>query len=454
MTKRYYTIRFEHTDGLNHAGKMLQNANNLLRIGQTESCDVRLENNSQYEDAVIAVIEKRPNDKGWKLIRTSPFREHEVRVNGTPINYVHFLNDGDRIAFEGQRQELVFNIHEDELYTSSGIVPIVKKSNRLMIAWVVLISTLVLCIGLQELYTRPMTDDMIESAKQSVYQIKVDSVQLIVTRGDSIVLLRSTPIESEVGTAFLTTDGQLVTARHCIEPWLDFPKGTSKYKIDANTPQYVMMALEAVTNNILYGDSVRWKMVSHCSLRKPENNDSICFHVTSEDFIFDDSRDHIVECGDYNHQYFWRSIKARPHRTDMMLGDIAFIPDTSSKLHHQKGNIRLATKEEVRNLCRKANRPLVIMGRMGNKAEDKQIQSPKASLKLQLADVHCTDGYPNTMIAHDGNIGHGFSGGPVLTQTGFSGWCAIATVSVIDNENDNWYYSVPVSEIERMKNKN
>ena len=453
MSKKYYTLRFERNDAFHRAGEQVMNDANSLRIGQTETCDIRLANDSQYEDAFIAVIEKRPNDKGWKLIRTSPYKEHEVRVNGTPINHLHFLSDGDHIAFEGQRQELVFNIREDELYTSSGIVTMGKKSNRLMTAWIVIISILVLCIGLQELYTRPMTDDMIESAKQSVYQIKVDSVQLTITRGDSVVLLRSTPIESEVGTAFLTTDGQLVTARHCIEPWLDFPKGTSKYIIDANTPQYVMMALEAVTNNILYSDSARWKMVSHCSLRKPEKNDSVLITVTSEQFIYNDSRDHIVECGDYEHQYFWRSIKVRPHRTDMMLGDIAFLPDAASLLS-QKGTIPLASKEEICELCSKANRSLVIMGRLKNNKGDEQVQSPKANLKLQLTAAQRKDGYPNSVIAHDGQIGHGFSGGPVMTRKGFNGWRVIGVVSVIDNENDNWYYSVPVSEIERMKNKN
>ena len=142
-------------------------------------------------------------------------------------------------------------------------------------------------------------------------------------------MLDKASIDNEFGTAFLTTDGQLVTARHCIEPWLDFPKGTTKYIINDNTPKPVMMALEAVTNNILHGDSAQWRMVSYCSLRKPEINDSVLLNVSSEDFIFDNSRDHIVECGDYEHQYFWRSIKVRPHHTDMMLGDIAYLPNAT-----------------------------------------------------------------------------------------------------------------------------
>ena len=453
MIKKYYTLRFERDDAYHNPGDVYKEQN-TIRIGQTESCDIRLANDSQYEDAFIAVIEKRPDDKGWKLIRTSPYKEHEVCVNGTPISYVHFLSDGDHISFEGQRQELVFNIREDEQYTSPGIVVVEKRSNRSLIVWMVLVSMVLIGFLLQELFTRPMSDNMIESAKRSVFQIQVDSVKLMVCRGDSTVVLEKATISDEFGTAFLTTDGQLVTARHCIEPWLDFPTGTTKYVINANTPKHVMMALEAVTNNITHTDSARWKMVSCCSLRKPEVNDSVWFNVTSEDFVLDDSRDHIVECGDYNHQYFWRSIKVRPHRTDMMLGDIAFIPNTSSRLHHLKGNIRLANKEEVRSLCHKPNRSLIIMGRSDNATKDEQIQSPLARLLLQLTNAHCKDGYPNTVIAHDGEIDHGFSGGPVLTRKGLSGWCAIGVVSVTDKNKDKWYYSVPVSEIERIKNEN
>ena len=80
--KTYYTIRFERNDDQHQAGEQLYNADNALYIGQTAPCEVKLPNPSQFEDAVFAVIEKRLDGEGWKLIRLSPFREHEVRVNG------------------------------------------------------------------------------------------------------------------------------------------------------------------------------------------------------------------------------------------------------------------------------------------------------------------------------------------------------------------------------------
>ena len=456
MSKKYYSIRFERDDALHKAGDQIANADNTIHIGQTESCDIRLVNESQYEDAVIAVIAKRDDDKGWKLISVSPFKEHEVRINGTPINHVHFLSDGDRIAFGGQKQELTFSIREDGMYTSGNIVAIGKRNNRSVIAWLALISLALVGFTLLQLHSRPMSERMIDSAKQSVFQIKVDSVQLLANYGDSTVVCRTAYLKDEYGTAFLTTDGSLVTARHCIEPWLDLPEGTRLDTSCGATQPDIRMALEAVTRNVIAeseDDNTRWQMVSFCSLRKPEVSDSVLLRVSSTEFVMDNHRDHIMEFGDFEHQYFWRSIAVRPHRTDMMLGDIAFLPKASESLH-QTGTIKMASKEEVTELCHKVNRDLIIVGRMSNNTESQQLQSPSAHLLLQITGANCRDGYPDIVIAHDGNISHGFSGGPVMTRQGLFGWCVIGVVSVTDQNNDNWYYSVPISEIERMNNSN
>ena len=135
----------------------------------------------------------------------------------------------------------------------------------------------------------------------------------------------------------------------------------------------------------------------------------------------------------------------------MMLGDIAYLPNASDSLHGLKGGIRMATKEEMHKLCRKTNRPLIVMGRKSIETEDKQVQSPEAHLKLKLKEANFKDGFPNSVITHDGGIDHGFSGGPVLTRIGLNSWCVIGVVSVTDKNTNNWYYSVPITEIERMK---
>ena len=413
MIKKYYTLRFERNDAFNKSSIKIQNANNLLRIGQTESCDVRLENNSQYEDAVFAVIEKRTDDNGWKLIRISPYKEYEVRVNGTPINYVHFLSDGDRIAFEGQRQELVFNIREDERYNSSNIETIGKK--RLKIVWAVIITILVMFIGLQQLNTPSMTDDMIENAKQSVFQIQVDTMKLMEYRGNDTIMLcyycpKDKEKESEFGQAFLTTDGMLVTARHCIEPWLNIEKDLVLDTLSSGIPTSVKLALKAVTQNIVaeaQGDSTRWQLVSCCSLRKTDEADTVILNVKSSAFIIDNSRDNIMELGDYSHQYFWRSISVRPRRIDMMLGDLAYIPKIDIPNH--KGTIRLASKEDLRRICQKSKRSINILGRTGNDLGKKKTESQEVQLYGMLDDGDFTaDGYPNIVFSiHSTRRRHG-----------------------------------------------
>ena len=109
--KNYYTLRYEHADALHRAGDRLYNAADVLHIGQTDYCEARLVNESPFEDAVLAVVRPQDDGGGWVLVPVSPYKEHEVRVGGAPVDCLHLLRDGDRISFAGSRQELLFNIH-------------------------------------------------------------------------------------------------------------------------------------------------------------------------------------------------------------------------------------------------------------------------------------------------------------------------------------------------------
>lgn len=459
MIKKYYSLRFEHDDAHNRKGVKKINADNPLSIGQTESCDIRIDNPCQYEDTVLAVIEKRPDGKGWKIIRISPFREHEVRVNGTPVNYVHFLSNGDRIAFEGQRQELVFNVREDDQYASNDIVTIPQKRGyRLFLLLKAILTILLSFIVLQYLYNKLWIDNMIERAKQSVFQIIVDSVQLTVTRNDTTwVLCTDTHIEDNVGTAFLSSEGDLITARHCIEPWLSFSEGKLNDISTGDVKNYVKMALEAVTCNIVaesQDDDTRWNTVSYCSIKKPDG-DTVLLSISSNKFIMDKSRDNVVQYGNFTQQYFWRSISVRPRRIDMMLGDIAYLPNANDSLHCNKNLFHIATKEEMRSICQKSNRNIIVLGYGAQyDVKSKDVDVEQSRLKGSLNDSDFSEeGFPNIVISLDGTIVHGYSGGPVVTRTGFFEFRVIGIVSVEDNHNNGRFYSVPVTEIERMKSK-
>lgn len=442
--KNYYAIRFEHDDALNKAGQQLFNADNPLRIGQLASCEVRLPNLSQYEDAVFAIIERRRDGQGWKLVRTSPFREHEVRVNGTPVEVLHLLHDGDRITFEGQRQELLFNIRDDGMYTSQGIVSVPKSNaSRTMFIWVSFLTLLLGAFGVYRLYDRPMTASMIEKAKKSVFQISVDSIKLLsICNGDTVTLCETHTDLPGPGTAFLTTDSLLVTARHCIEPWLNVNDTIRMDTLSPTIPPYIKMALKAVTHEALEEDTT-WEMVSYCSVSRLSSGNALLFSVRSIDFTMSKDKDLIVEYGDFSHLYFWRSISARPRRIDMMMGDIAFLPVPA------KGTIQLASGKEMREICSQPDHPIVIMGRPSTTVNNQKAISTDAQIKQALSFNE--DGYPDTVIFHNGDVIPGFSGGPVLAKQGFH-WRAVGVVSVTDKHGGKHHYSVPVTEIYRNKN--
>jgi hypothetical protein len=442
--KRYYVISFESNDALHKSGEQLCNADNPLHIGQTASCEVRLPNLSQYEDAVYAVIEKRQDNDGWKLIRTSPFAEHEVRVNGTPITYVHFLNDGDHITFEGQRQELLFTIREDENYNASGVVAIPNNSvSRPLFVWISFL-TLAFCIyGFYRLYDRPMTPKMIEEAKQSVFQISVDSIKLLAIRDhDTLIVSECRVGLPGPGTAFLTTDSLLVTARHCIEPWLNVNDTVRMDTLSPTIPTYIKMALQAVTHEMVGDEDLILEMVSYCSISKMSAGNAVLFSVKSTDFTMNKEHDLMVEYGDFSHQYFWRSISARPRRIDMMMGDIAFMHVNA------KGTIQLASCREMQAICSKPDHPVVIMGRPSTTVNNQHAVSTDAQIKQALSFNE--NGYPDTVLFHNGDVIPGFSGGPVLAKQGFR-WRAVGVVSVTDKHGGKHHYSVPVTEIDRLK---
>lgn len=437
--KKYYSLQ--------SAGRQLLNADNPLRIGQTDCCEMKLHNNSKYEDAEIAVIEPCGDNRGWKLVRLSPYKEHEVRVNGVTIDYVCFLKDGDRIAIEGQKQDLLFRVYDDGLYTSNGIVMAAKnKASRPLMIWMLLLTAVIAVFAIRYYYTRPITPAMMDKARQSVYQIRVDSVKLLsYNEGQTTVL--GACAENTAGLAFLTDDSLFVTARHCIEPWLNVNDTVSMDLERETMPLPVRWALMAETAN-QSDTGEKLEVVSVCSVYQMQPEYKFLFRVESSDFMMDKSRDHIVEYGDYNHQYFWRSISWRPRRVDMMMGDIAFMRVTSDMPLNPKGTIRLAGKKEFSRLTGLSKTVISAMGcpKVGVGKAEMEYSEGVLKKRIQLGE----DGYPEYVISHDGGILQGYSGSPVLTKIGFK-WYAIGVVSVTDKYVKTRFYAVPVTEIEKQR---
>lgn len=440
MTK-YYVIK-------DSQGRHYFNRDNVMHIGQTDACEVRLPNDSQYEDAVLAVIVKRDADKGWKLIRMTPYKEHEVRVNGMTVDNVHLLNDGDRIAFEGQKDELVFNVREDGTYTASGIV-MTQGGNRVVKIWMIVMTLGLLLFGLSYYYNRPITLSMINRASTSTYRIVVDTVKLVkVNKGVPTVV--ESCVTSFPGMIFLTDDSLLVTARHCVEPWLNVNVDFDLDTISEMVPEHVKLAMKAATYNSYELENINYKVVSVCSIYQVHPEYKLLFHVESDKFVMDED---IVnkEYGDFNHHYCLPSITPGSDNTDIMMSDFAFI---STKGLHIKpaGTIHLAKVNDFQKMAKKDQVNVSILGYPSDAMQDEHKILPEYG-ELKNSIVIDTNGRVTRMIAHSGAVKPGYSGGPVLTKLGFK-WYAIGVVSVTDKYVRDRFYSVPVIEIERRKTLN
>lgn len=432
-----------------------------LSIGHTEACEVRVTNTSPYADEVLGIIRRNdgasPADTPtWTLIRTSP--HHELRVNGMPIHLLHHLAEGDRVEWPDQPFGFTFQVAPDSASVVQGsVVSIPRHLGRRIALWASL-PTLLLAVGLVLAWMfgafadrSALTPEMLSETRQSVYQLNVDSIKLLRISGSDTTVVRTLCLTDGnlrpiVGTAFLTTDSLLVTARHCIEPWLNDEEPFSAPDPTRLKFAPSVWALEAETYNQLHADSehpdVVMRMETVCTLWAYEGEQARPFAtVRSTDFTINSSRDDIVELGDFSHEYYWRSIKRRHQRKDMMREDAAVLP------FHQAGTIRLAPTRMLPSLLAKGNERLEFFGfpdyadlRMENTAD--RLRHP-----IQPADEDST---LIDMLATGGDLRHGYSGGPVMVRQGNACWC-VGLVSVTDARGKDRFYAVPSSELWRLR---
>ena len=142
----YYTLKYEQTDSLHKKGEVVVIPSGELHIGQQDDCKVLFINDTVYENELYAIIRPTRNNGEWQLVPTS---EHiKTSVNGNPVNLVHYLNDGDRITFNSEEQELLFKVHHDDKYDATQSVqviaaPMPKKLLAFIIAMPVLLFSLI-----------------------------------------------------------------------------------------------------------------------------------------------------------------------------------------------------------------------------------------------------------------------------------------------------------------------
>lgn len=422
---RHFTITYRDSI-LSFPGK------SAVVIGQTPGCDIRMPNNTRYEDIVMAKISPDSNGYGWHIVKVSKFSY--IAINGCELNRVHYLNDGDTIEIQGQH--LRFNVKDGEQITPSVIH--IHKAGKVMWGIIASICVILSFVGYQ-LYDNQrecITDEMKAEIASSIFTTRVDSLHLVYC--DSVVdsyIYASSPI----GTAFLTTDSLIITARHCIQPWLNMVLPHEYANISGMAEWPIKEALFAETENQLSGE-YRWRIISFITLTDEDGNSQ---SLSSDDFRMNLSSDDIVELGSYDEPKYWRSISHRYSRRDMMLGDIAVA------MSDKAGKISIASKSELQKLLDHRGIKLTFAGHPESSVNGHLLDFKTDELRLPLEDMEESQGRI-FMIAHEGGLTPGFSGGPVIVRDG-AGFKAVGIISVVDAQNGNRSYSVPTSEIELIE---
>ena len=447
IEKNYYSLRILESNAFHAKDDVLKTTNKVLHIGETVDCGIRFES-GEYEPERYASIIENEDGKSWRLIQRSQYIKTKIAGSGD-FGYVHQLQDGDVITFEGQDMELEFHTHYDGSYGKEGFViehMVVEQPQSKMPLVLGSIATM-LILGLLGivLYTYGTKDIRYEDIKdfeKSVYLIRVDSVQWIaVSKGDTTQIEPTAIMEgcAPVGTAFLTKDGKLITARHCIEYWIsedieDMPKtrelnDVKKWAVLSETFNYLKE--EDV-------DSVQMLRVFF-SIHTPGDNGRQVFSFKSTDpcVHINRSRDGRLEFGDYDNIYYWRSIQPSPYDLERELGDIVCIDvDTT-------GTIELADTTMIAELNQSSS--IGILGLPGNLAN----RTVKHALGHIMENRNDSTVTPNPDIQFDANIIHGFSGGPVFIKAN-NRLVVAGVVSKIDTENGIYKKAVPVTEIDYM----
>lgn len=398
-------------------------------IGQTDGCDMKVINHTPYADEIFAKIVPNREGDGWHLVKVT--RHWPISVNGVEINRVHYLNDGDVLDFPNANCR--FNIVEGR-QDSPAVVHIHKRNGMLLWGIVAAIAVIAAVVGyrIYDTSRENITSAMLAEIEASLFTTRVDSLQLIC--GDSVAGSYSYA-SGPTGTAFLTSDSLIVTARHCLQPWLNMVVPHDYAKIPDIREWPVEMALFAETRNQL-ADSATYRIRSFLTLTDEQG---VSFPISSDRFAINYDSDEIVELGSYSTPQYWRSISHRYSRSDMMLGDIAVAK------HSEAGRIPLASHDDLPRLLAHKGTRLDFFGHPESGVSGNRLDRQTDELRLPISALE-TDSTRIFMLAHGGALTPGFSGGPVIVRDGL-GFKAVGVISVVDEKNGNRSYSVPTSEI-------
>lgn len=431
---RYYiSLRFKGGNAYHKSGERQKLAERIVNIGETADCDVRFETDCM-EPVYYASIIQSEDGKSWRIVKRTSHVDISLTGKGS-IGYAHPLTDGDIIHVEGQSMSLVFHSHHDAYYNEDERQNVWLWGAIGLLGLATVVSVLFVINRRQEGISVADTEPL----EESIYLLKVDSVRRLTVEDGELAYVPPTMVlegEAPTGTAFLTTDGKLVTARHCVEYWIGTNLDLTTKVDDLEEDDIVRWAIETETYNQTHeGDSASLQVFF--SVFDFMGNKKYAFDTTDRRVHINKDKDGVFLLADFSHDWYWRTIKPYFKDRKMELGDILWIDDLE-----EVGKVELASRTQMEKV--KSGTKLMICGYPTTGIGDKRMVSTEGTIR-RSADASAEN------LFFESNINHGFSGGPVLMKAGGS-VVAIGVVSRVDSVSSGLYkWAVPITEVKSVE---
>lgn len=452
----YFRLTYTTSVDKNRKGDCFMNGNKPMSIGQGLSCDVQLPSAELYEPQVFASVLYNESGDGWILVKRSDCCH--IMVNGIELSIAQSLSNGDVISLTDDtvNEKFMFEMFDDGDYDgNSGIVYKKRQGNRLLLAMTIILSVFALGIATYTIvYSnhKNLRQSDWSRYSSSIYQITVDSVYLICDSTfdgtNRHVIVESIELQQVfVGTAFLCTDDKsgdtlFVTARHCVEPWINDDKWDGVSDKAKMSPE-VRLATMAETGN-RYAGYDKYILRAHCILSKGLER----HEFYSTDFYMNKSRDLVMRLGTSEKPIYWRTIMPIAKRRDMELGDFAYINAKGMNIAEGNTLIQLAEWDEIVSFTKSTDKDIAVMGFPINDNEVNNVSVVYGNyMDMEISDSIKT---PDGCLKLSAPINRGNSGGPVFAKIG-NKIKAIGIVSKADGRADQGvFWSVPVTEVTNM----
>lgn len=393
-----------------------------ISIGRGSWCDIQIEGAPDACHEEAAYIVRNSDDKSWRIIRDAD--SFGIKVNGEPIHIVHYLAGGDKLEFEGDNRVFRFTESKEDAekltMADRKLVSIISAAAAIIILITAVLTALVIYPDPEDDIRRSEVRKYENSVlKISVREVIYQEIDIKTGKTDTLNILKLSN-ETPSGSGFVTTEGQFITARHCVEPWITYENPETRYDEGDILTRW---AADAETFNIMEGrDSVSRRLISICELSR---NGELLHTISSDTCLFYTENDLVRNLRGMDDPLYWRELGHIRSRSS--LGDIV------SLTTELKGRIDLADVDMIAAL--QADHPAVHVGYL-NGHESPNIERSRLFICLQKG--RCLE-------FKDTDVDKGMSGGPVLIRHKGKLYAA-GVLSRILGQTKRVCFCVPVNE--------